>query len=200
VVGVGHSFGAVATLIAAARAPERFRALALLDPTMLDPGALPAARQMLLERGEIRSGLVEGARRRRGHFASVDEAFAYWRGRSLFHDWPDPSLRRYAEAMLRPARTGHGFELAWPREWEAWYYRSFYPDAWDDLARLDPAVPVLVVRGESSDTFLAAAAEHLRKVRPAARLEVLPGHGHLFPHSAPAATADVLDRWLLGIP
>src|ERR1041384_8108221 len=40
VVPVGHSFGGVASLLAAVREPARFRSLALLDPTILPPAMM----------------------------------------------------------------------------------------------------------------------------------------------------------------
>lgn len=42
VIAVGHSFGAVASILACLREPNRFRALVLLDPTILPEDALHA--------------------------------------------------------------------------------------------------------------------------------------------------------------
>lgn len=196
VVGIGHSFGGVATLLAATREPERFRALVLLDPTMLPPEVMRAIAEAREVGGDPRPGLARGAERRRSRFGSREEAFNYWRDKPLFQDWGDRVLRLYVEGMLKPATDGEGFELAWSGAWEAWYYRSFYPGTWDHLARLSPTLPVLVVRGERSDTFLAAAEAHFGTVRPDATLRVVSGAGHLFPQSSPEPAGQVVHSWL----
>ena len=197
-VAIGHSFGAVATLIAAARAPERFRALALLDPTIVTPPIMDQLREQK-RRGEpaIRP-LAQGARKRRDRFDSPGEAFDYWREKPLFRDWSDEAVRVYAEAMLRPL-PGGGYTLAWSPLWEAWYYESFHTETWSEVARLPNTLPVLVVGGERSDTFLPEARALLADALPWGTHRVLSGHGHLFPQSAPEATGRMLSEWLSGL-
>jgi pimeloyl-ACP methyl ester carboxylesterase len=200
VVGIGHSFGAVATLLAAVREPERFRALCFLDPTILPPAIMDDLRR-LRERGEMSfRPLVQGALKRRSAFATEEEALAYWRHKPLFADWSEDALSRYARSMLRPSEGGEGFTLAWSPAWEAWYYMSFHTGSWDALERLDPAIPLLVVRGERSDTFFPEAEALLRVKRPNAALRVIPGRGHLFPQAAPDETAQLIQEWLEELP
>jgi pimeloyl-ACP methyl ester carboxylesterase len=196
VIGLGHSFGAVATLLAAVREPARFRALCFLDPTILPPAVMDDLRRQR-ERGEMSfRPLVQGAFKRRSAFATEAEAFAYWRAKPLFADWTDDAVRRYTKSMLRPAGNGGGFTLAWSAAWEAWYYMSFHAESWDALERLNPTMPLLVVRGERSDTFFPEAEALFRTRRPNASIRVLPGRGHLFPQAAPEETGRVLVDWL----
>jgi pimeloyl-ACP methyl ester carboxylesterase len=194
-VAIGHSFGAVAALLAAVREPARFRALVLLDPTILPPEMMDgiAIRQQQGDR-DFRP-LIEGARKRRAHFGSASEAFAYWRGKPLFADWVDAALHRYVEATLVPDPSG-GFRLAWPPAWEAWYYESFYAGSWGDVARLDPKLPVLVIGGERSDTFVPEARALLPGKLPLATHRTLAGAGHLFPMAAPEETGRLIAGWL----
>lgn len=192
---VGHSFGAVTALLGALRAPARFRALALLDPTIWPP------QQMAEFAAQRRAGeaasrqLVRRALTRRDRFASEAEAFAYWREKRLLSDWSDDALWRYTRAMLRPSPDG-GFTLSWRRDWEAHYYESVYTETWDALGGLDRALPLLAVRGETSDTFLPEAAALLQATLPRTVLRVIPGRGHLFPQSAPEETGRILAEWV----
>jgi pimeloyl-ACP methyl ester carboxylesterase len=200
VIGVGHSFGAVATLLAAVREPSRFRALCFLDPTILPPAVTDDLRRQR-ERGEMSfRPLVQGALKRRSAFATEAEAFAYWREKSLFADWSDDAVGRYTRSMLRPTRDGGGFTLAWSAAWEAWYYMSFHAESWAAFDALDPAIPLLVVRGERSDTFFAEAEAEMRVKRPGADLRVISGRGHLFPQAAPQETAREILTWLEELP
>jgi len=193
---VGHSFGGVAALFAAVCEPGRFQALVLLDPTLLPAAALASVAEQRAKPGgnPDSRGLIKGALTRRDRFAGEPEAFAYWRSRPLFADWSDAMLRRYTQAMLRPAADG--FTLAWPREWEAYYYASLSTDSWDWVPRLSTGIPLLVVRGERSDTFLAESAARLGELLPGAAQIMLPGRGHLFPQSAPGETGTLLRAWL----
>lgn len=199
VVAVGHSFGAVASLLATIRARHLVRALVLLDPTIYEPSRMDQVAAAKRAHGEVRFQLVDTAMRRRSTFASTDEAFGYWRRRRFFADWPDAALRRYAEAMLHPAPEGHGYTLTWPAAWEAWYYRSFYPETWRDIPRLDPGLPTLVVGGAASDTFTPDSAALVREALPHASHQVVPGAGHLFPQSHPSETRAILEGWLAGL-
>lgn len=194
-IGIGHSFGAVTTLLAAIRKPGSIRALALLDPTILPPAVMEQARELRRTGQMAFRPLVQGARKRRNRFATAAEAFQYWREKPLFADWDAAALGNYVAAMLRPTGAGD-FTLTWPPAWEAHYYESFYPDTWNDLTRLDPSLPLLVVAGATSDTFVPEAVELLRRALPHAQIHSIPGHGHLFPQSAPQATGRILADWL----
>ena len=199
VIAVGHSFGAVSSLLASIRARHLVRALILLDPTIREPRVMAQAAAARKAHGEVRFHLVDTALRRRAVFETRESAFAYWRRRRLFHDWSDEALQRYADAMLRPAQEGHGFTLAWPAEWETWYYRSFYPGTWEDIPHLDEALPLLIIGGETSDTLSPESAAKLREMLPRATHVTMPGAGHLFPQSHPAETRAILEQWLAGV-
>jgi pimeloyl-ACP methyl ester carboxylesterase len=194
VIGVGHSIGGAATLMAAARRPEAFRALILLDPAIFDPdwfAAIDAARAA----GHIaRTPISEGARKRRTAFPTRQAAFDYWRGRPLFADWTDEALWLYTEGATVP--DGDGFRLAWDVGWEAHYFESVYTGTYALIEAVAPRLPMLIVRGELSDTFNARAAAHLRGLAPDADYAEVPGGGHLFPQSHPAAAAAVIGPWL----
>jgi pimeloyl-ACP methyl ester carboxylesterase len=198
VIALGHSFGAVASLMAAVKQPQSVRALVLLDPTIF-----PLAKMQEYARAQAagrtpRLALVDTAIKRRSRFASHQEAFEYWRGKPLFRDWSEEALTRYVNAILHPHPAG-GWVLTWPPEWEAWYYRSFYPHTWDLVPQLDQSIPTLIVGGETSDTLLPEAVEELRKLLPWASFATIPGAGHLFPQSHPEVTRAVLESWLASI-
>lgn len=195
VIGLGHSFGAIASLVAAADEPGLFSGLILLDPTIFMPRILFSLRLMQLTGQHGRMPLVSGAERRRSRFASVDDAYDYWRGKRLFADWTDDALRLYATAMTRPAADGDGLELVWSPAWEARYYKTILTTTWRYLPKLGD-LPILLVRGGKSDTLQPEVVERLRRVLPKADHAVIGGHGHLFPHTAPDASYEVIRAWL----
>lgn len=194
IIAVGHSFGGVASLLAAAEAPERFRALVLLDPTI---PPLPvmwfvrASRFLGLDDG---FGLAPRAEKRRDHFESAEEAYTFFKSKRLFADWDDAALRQYAASM--PPLPDGGVTLAWPRAWEAYYFRTVYTGTWAHLSALRGKMPVLAVRGGTSKTFMPGSAARMRRILPDMVCAEVPGHGHLFPQSAPQETHRIIDDWL----
>ncbi len=54
--------------------------------------------------GSSEPGLAERAEKRRDAFASLDEAFALYRGRGAFKTWPDETLRDYLSGGSRAGR------------------------------------------------------------------------------------------------
>ena len=193
IIGMGHSFGAIGTLLTAIARPQRFRALVLLDPTILPRPALWMIRAA--QKFGLKNPYAERAKIRRFRFDSVEDAFAYFRPKRLFHNWPDAALERYSQT-LKPHPDG-GLQLSWPREWEAYYFRTMYTGIWRELPKLrKTGLPTLVVRGGDSDTLVVSAARRMQRILPDMTYHEVEGHGHLFPHTAPAQTADLITSWL----
>lgn len=192
VIAVGHSFGGVASLLAAIAAPERFRALILLDPTIMPPNTMRMIR--LAQAFNLKNPLAQGAERRRESFLNRDDAYQRLRNKSLFRDWDEDAFNGYLDAM--PTGADGSLKLAWPRAWEAYYFRTLYTGTWRELPKLRGKLPILALRGGNSDTFLPDAAERFRRVLPDTTVQDVAGHGHLFPQSAPEQTASMIVAWL----
>ncbi len=196
VIAIGHSFGGVASLLAAADEPERFRALCLLDVTIFPPAGMELMARAQAD-GSIRElRLVQGALRRRERFESADEAYTYFKSKSLFKDWPDEMMRLYAESGTHFAPDGSGVILTWSPVWEAYYFSTAYTDTWDVLPKLRGKLPILTLRGGETDTLLPEAVDKMREILPDMDYAEIPGHGHLFPQTAPQKTAAVIQHWL----
>ena len=196
IVAVGHSFGGIASLLAVLQEPDRFKALALLDPVLLMPEALAWFKSMVENGSAGQLPLVQSALRRRRHFFSREQAFQRFRAKAGFADWPDAALRLYVNHGLRARGDGPGFELAWPAEWEAYYFSTIYQPIWQVLHQLDGLLPVLLVRGQHSDTFTEEALHLAGSTLRSAELVTLEGQGHLFPQAAPVEAARIIEGWL----
>lgn len=134
-VGVGHSLGGYAAVLAAAQAPECFRALLLLDPVILSP-----------ERYTGRIPGVHGAARRRAQWDSPAALFARLHTRPPFDRWEPAALHAYCDHGLLPAPDGDGFVLACPPAIEAdIYHESAANSPYDAVAAVQ--IPVTVARG-----------------------------------------------------
>jgi pimeloyl-ACP methyl ester carboxylesterase len=196
IVAVGHSLGGVLSMLALIKAPERFRALVMLDPVLLPQATLDMLARAR-DAGQIDdTPLVQGARRRRQRFNSREDAYSRFREKPIFADWSAEALSLYIEHGLRARSDGAGFELTWSPEWEAYYFSTVYQGIWQDLPKLGALAPTLIIRAGHSDTFPEASFARARSLAPDAAFHELKGQGHLFPQAAPLETARVINDWL----
>jgi pimeloyl-ACP methyl ester carboxylesterase len=194
-VGVGHSLGAVLTVLAALRRPELFRAVVAIEPVFFNPLKLAA---FAIFRGlglaDRVHPLIAGARRRRRVFGSADEMYARYRQAPVFSRLDDRALRAYVDAAAAPRADGPGVELVFTPEWEAAVYATGPMNLWRQLPKL--SVPMLVIRGADSDTFDPGAVKALQTRLPQARLVNVLGTGHLVPLEKPAEVARLINEYL----
>ena len=193
---VGHSLGALVSLMAANQAPELFRGLVMLDPVILPLEILQMIQQAAAAKALHLMPHIQGALRRRRHFDSRESAFARFRSRARFADWSDEAIWLYVTHGLRQRQDAPGLELAWSVDWEVWYFATVEPSMWRLLPEIDGKLPLLIVRGEDSDTFSADMHAKVSQIAPSARMVSLAGQGHLFPQAAPKESAQVILRWL----
>ncbi len=196
IVAVGHSLGGIISMLAVVKQPARFKALVMLDPVLLPPTVLDMLGGVW-ESGTVEElPLVQGARRRRRFFESHEDAFARFRAKRVFADWPEETLRLYVDYGLQPREDEDGYQLSWSTEWEAHYFATVYRRVWEDLPKLNDVAPTLIIRASHSDTFPEAAYERARALLPAVDFHEMKGQGHLFPQAAPHETAQVIRQWL----
>lgn len=195
VVGIGHSMGGHAMTEAAAREPQRFRRLVLIDPVIAPPQFYEAAASQGRPAGQ------HPVARRRAHWASADEMFERMRGRPPFDTWEERVLRDYCIHGLLPDAKGHGYVLACRPEMESEVYMTSAGNhrIHEHARALD--MPVLVVRakgpepGESlSDFRLSPTWPRLAEVFRHGQDLYLPQHTHFLPMEDPSAAARIVQQ------
>ncbi len=193
IVGVGHSLGAVISLLAVAADPGLFSAVVAVDPLVLTGahslfwGAVKAVGLG----GRIR--LVRGARRRRELWSDRGEARKTYSSKKVFASWDSEVLDDYLDAGLVDLPQG-GVRLRYPREWEATIFSAAPHDLWAELRKV--SVPTLFVQGEHSDTFLDAARARVEREVPASRTAVVAESSHFLPMERPSELARVIEEFL----
>lgn len=140
-LGVGHSLGGTAMLLAAGRAPRLFGRLVLLDPVLITAD--------LAERSRVRADGSTAAslttRMRQARFASRAEALALFRSQPLYAQWDAGVLEDYAREGLRELADGQ-VALKCPPHIEA----SIYAQGETRGAFDPPAMPVLLLSARGS--------------------------------------------------
>lgn len=179
---MGHSLGAVVSMLAALQRPALFRGLILMDPVFL-PSRQALSLRLTPGRTLRRLPLVRKTLQRPNRFDDLDAAFAFHRGKRAFAGMADEVLWDYVRAGTRS--VGNAVELAWSPAWEAAVYSSV-PLVWPRLPRL--RMPTLGLRGEGSDILTDKSLRRWGRLQPGVELHTCPG-GHLLPLEHPEETA-----------
>jgi pimeloyl-ACP methyl ester carboxylesterase len=177
-LGVGHSSGAAALLMAEERRPGTFAWLWCYEPIVI-PSEEPLEPQP-------DGPLAVGARKRRAVWESKEEARRSFGARPPFDVLHPDALATYVEHGLGEREDGT-FELKCrPDDEAAVYTMQFTHRTYADLAIV--ACPVLVACGAQTDAIVPKLGQKLVDRLPAGRLEVMDGLGHFGPLEDPAAT------------
>jgi pimeloyl-ACP methyl ester carboxylesterase len=198
VVGVGHSMGGVATMIAAAKHPGLFRGVVMLDPVLFTGGRALFFQVLGLLGLSGRVPPASLAYRRREHWSSREEAATSYRKKALFRHFDPDCFQDYLTHGLTDA-PGGGMRLTIPTAWEARVFETAPPSPWGWLRKVK--VPMLVLRARDSDTLSPEALARVRRTRPETETGEMPGT-HLFPLERPEACGERLQAFLdaVGVP
>ena len=189
---MGHSMGGAVGTLAAAKKPLLFRGLIMIDPLYLLTRRVLS--QKMIPRHKLdQMPLVRKTLTRPTRFTNEQEAFDFYRPKRAFSDFSDEVLWDYVRASTRSGDDGE-LQLAYSREWEAAAYRST-PFIWGAVNKI--RLPVLGLRGETSDTLGEKAFQRWHKLQPQADLRNCRG-GHLLPLEYPRQTAQHIIEFLAG--
>jgi pimeloyl-ACP methyl ester carboxylesterase len=197
VIGIGHSMGGVVTLRAASHDPSRFKALVLIDPVLFPPYMILFWSLIKhLGLGYRFHPLVVGALRRRRQFDSIESLMRGYRCKSIFKYLDDKNLATLIKGLLKPRLDG-SYELQYSPEWEARIYVTGIWHDWDlwrGLPKLK--IPLMIIRGSETSTFLASTARRVKRIHPSTRIETIERSTHLVPIEKPDEVSKVILSFL----
>lgn len=193
VIGVGHSLGGVATMVAAAKRPELFSHLVLIDPVFLAPHLLAMVDERVAQQQEpFEFPMVASAQRRRDWWSSRAAAFEHLRPKPVFAGFSDEAMWDFINYGLNDDANG-GVRLAFPKEWEARIYSMPPTFVWEYVSQISQ--PTLAIRAANSDTLFPPAWEHWQKLQPNATFIEMPETTHLLTMEKPEQVANLIARW-----
>ena len=198
ILAAGHSLGAVTSLFCAISHPEMIQALILVDPVILPAWFAPlwaVAMSLGLNR---RAPLAVQARRRRIEWPSRQVLLRAYRSAPVFKHWREPFLQDYVSSGTAGEDGDGCVRLRYDREWEARVFETPPPDIWCVMSRLR-RLPVLVIRGEHSDTYRKQTMQIMRWLLPHAQFLEMPDADHFVPMCCPEETAGAIVDFCLGL-
>lgn len=190
VVGIGHSQGATATALAAAKRPDLFSQLYLIEPVTFTKqqqiiyDLLPRALKMRQE--PFKSTAVKQA-----HWDSVTAYYEHLRAHRAFKRISDEHLYTFAQNSLVPATQG-GFTLLFsPAQEMANYFGTPYING--ALKKLNKAkLAYTLIVGKPTIFISDKVRDSWQGVVVANDLITLSDYGHLLPMEAPEQCAKLI--------
>jgi pimeloyl-ACP methyl ester carboxylesterase len=149
VVGLGHSLGAVVSVLAADKRPDLFKQLILIEPVLFPKLITTINHIMPMAICKKYVPVAKVALRRRDHWSSEQEIFDSYRKKKIFSLMSDVSIWDWIKAGIIPDPKG-GVTLRFTKEWEAHMYAtvSYSLDAIDRLK-----IPFYIMRGERTNVI-----------------------------------------------
>jgi pimeloyl-ACP methyl ester carboxylesterase len=193
VIALGHSRGAVVSMLVGVRRPELIQALILIDPTIL-PFSWMWWWFLSKKAGLARFvPIAARAARRKKVWPDAETIFNAYRKKSPFRVWQDGFLEGYIESGTEISVNGE-LRLCCEPSWEAQCFAACPHDVWRYVPQIKQ--PTLVLYGAKSDTFLAPAVKRFRSEVPAAVFRRFERTSHFVPMERPGETAEAIVDFL----
>ena len=191
IIGIGHSQGATATTIAAAKRPDLFSALYLLEPVTFtnQQGKLYSLvpRMVKMTREPFKSTQVKQA-----DWHSVDAYYQFLRRHKAYKRITDEHLLTYATNSLEAGEQAELTLRFSPKQELANYFGT--PLIMNPLQQLiaDNKVPVQLIIGKPSMFISQQVRQMWDTFVPKEQMTVLNDYGHLLPLEAPELCAKLI--------
>ncbi|BAV12618.1 alpha/beta hydrolase [Moraxella osloensis] len=191
VIGIGHSQGATATTMAAAKRPDLFSALYLLEPVTFtnQQGKLYSLvpRMVKMTREPFKSTQVKQA-----NWHSVDAYYQFLRRHKAYKRITDEHLLTYAKNSLEAGEQAELTLRFSPKQELANYFGT--PLIMKPLQQLiaDNKVPVQLIIGKPSMFISQQVRQMWDTFVPKEQMTVLNDYGHLLPLEAPELCAKLI--------
>jgi len=193
----GHSFGAVAAILAAPQIKNSLSGYVGFDPVSVPfpfrlTSALLGGRAYMKKRVPI----ARKAGRRKSVFDNLDAAFERWQGRGAFKGMTDEVLRDYIAGGLCEQTDGT-WHLACTPKWE----QTIFVAQWHNLFKAARSLPEnshFIYAGGRAPVSTKGSRRAVERARAGIKVTFDPALGHLFPfiqtEFAAQALRTVLER------
>lgn len=187
IVGIGHSQGATATLIAASKRPDLFKSLVVVEPASASPGLALLLRILpfFIKKTQAPANV---ATKKRSNWPSREEFIAHYQKSRAYRRIGEEVMQDLAEYGLTPQADG-SFRLTFSTKWEASNY-ALAPSIWKYLKKID--LPMTVIGGKPSLFFSQKLRDNWVRDFPKSVVKVNADYGHLFPLEAPELCAELV--------
>ncbi|HEY9135463.1 MAG TPA: alpha/beta hydrolase [Pseudomonadales bacterium] len=181
VIGMGHSYGGAMTIIMAAKQPELFSALVLIDPFMVTESSEQRYRSMT-------DFLVAKTREKEHRWQNEADVKAYMASRFMFKDWHPEAVAAFIKFNMNKHDDG-SLTLKCHGTVEAGVYDDKVTALWPSIRNL--TVPAIILSGDQTVPFFAEAHEEAAALKDNIELIKVKG-GHNYMQEYPRENAEMV--------
>lgn len=179
--GIGHSLGAVCSLIAASENPRLFKSLFLIDPVLFPRYSIQLMSTTPIS---IRKKLVPIAKqaiKRRDEWYSEEDLFSSYRKKKVFSNFSDQAIRDFFHGGTFKTKEGR-YRLRYSKAWEAHIYTTVVY-AVHLLKQIN--IPITIIRAEKTDVISEKIWQEVRSIGAHITCIDFPDATHLVPFESP---------------
>lgn len=187
IVGIAHSQGATASIIAASKRPDLFEKLYVIEPAFISKAYALFVR-LVPYFMKKKQQPMKGALIKKSTWETKQEFIEDYRKNRAYKRVGGKVLNDFADFGLKQLDNGK-FTLVFPAEWEASNY-ALAPSILKYLKKVK--IPIHVIAGKPSLFFSKDLREKWKQVSPNSTLDVNMDYGHLFPLEAPEICANMI--------
>lgn len=188
VIGLGHSLGAVVSVLAARKRPDLFKQLILIEPVTFGKWIEWIKLFIPLNLRSKIFPIAKTALNRRDNWPQKQVLFDSYRNKKIFSRISDDVLNEWIDSATVSNEKG-GIMLRYTKEWEAQIYCTVQYFL-DDLARLD--IPVSMIKGQHTNAISESALNRWKKQRPRDGFVEFEETTHLVPMEDPRKCAQTV--------
>lgn len=185
IVAIGHSQGAASSVIAAAKRPDLFQSLILLEPSGVSPLVTFLLRVVPYSIKKYRQPF-KASLEKVDQFESREAGFQHFRNLKAFRRISDDVLWDYMHHGLRETEQG-SYTLTFAKDWET----SNYTLACTLRPYLKKVqLPITVLAGKPSLFFSQPERDGWMAAAPQSDFQVFEAYGHLLPLEVPGLCSE----------
>jgi pimeloyl-ACP methyl ester carboxylesterase len=189
IIGIGHSMGASCTILAAAKRPDLFSKLVLIEPATISVGLCLLIR--LLPNSILKNFVpIKTALKKRDRWNSRDSYLAYCKKFYGYNRFTEETLQAMARYGVIETDDGQ-VQLTFPKVWEAHNYTTPV-NVLSSIKRLK--IPCVVVCGKPSTFFTEAMRRDWQTLCPQTIFKETEAYGHLLPLENPDVCFDLINE------
>lgn len=192
IVGVGHSMGGIATVIAAAKRPELFSHVILIDPVLFINKVYLLNKFTPIWLRKKMIPIAKIALKRKDNWPTKQIAFDSLRSKKIFKLIPDKLFSEFIDGSIIE-NDGGTASLIYSKEWEAQVYCT-PTNAWSYLAKLKQ--PTLAIRASGSNLLYPPVWGKWQRIQPETHFETVENSSHLLPLERPEIIVDLVRSFL----
>jgi len=190
IIGIGHSAGGATMMLAAAERPDLFEKIIMIDPPLFSAQKRLGLRVAKALGIWEKKGPVFKAKNRRSKFASMEEAFDYWKNKPLFKHFKKTCFSSYVEHGLK--ETAEGFTLSFEASVEADIFRNLVINFPKKMSH----IKATLIFAEKGDLLWESDLTWWKKKHPNFKQIGFDGR-HLFPFEQPDKTVKLLKKLIM---